>query len=144
MPKQASLPSGEPEDQQDDDEPMVEPGQATGDRKPAAHDAQAERPAPTNAPGPGPKHLEANGAEADEDDVRPLDRAKLETPTDFNHPSTYQPQRTIWIPRDELGLAEEQARELSSEGIDVSMDNADMSAKGKVTIDGRPPGFDNE
>jgi len=49
------------------------------------------------------------------------------------------PQRTIWLPRDTLGLADAEVRNLEANGIDASTEHADINEKGKITIDGRPP-----
>ncbi|KAG8926837.1 hypothetical protein FRC01_008317, partial [Tulasnella sp. 417] len=130
MPKQQSLPSGEPGDDMAEENAEADAEEAAEGKKPA-RDARVPTDGFDKA-----KQIE-NGD--DEDDVRPLQEPVQATPTDFNHPATVEPQRPIWIPRDELGLAEAEAKAMLAEGIDASMKSADMNERGKITIDGRPP-----
>jgi len=58
---------------------------------------------------------------------------------DFTHPAL-QPARIIWLPVDPLGVAQEEARDISARGIDVSTRGAIMNEKGTVDIDTYPPG----
>ena len=60
-------------------------------------------------------------------------------PTDFYHPASAEPLRTIWIPQDTLGLARGEVAANISFGIDASCDHAYMDSKGHVDIDGHPP-----
>ncbi|KAG8983611.1 hypothetical protein FRB93_007124 [Tulasnella sp. JGI-2019a] len=80
-----------------------------------------------------------NGSEDEDGNEQPIDTPVKEMPTDFNHPATVEPQRTIWLPRDTLGLADAEVRVFEANGIDASTEHADINQKGKVTIDGRPP-----
>jgi hypothetical protein len=64
----------------------------------------------------------------------------LDGPKDFDHPASVEPQRTIWIPEDRLGLARSEAEDMRSKRILVGMDNARMDAKGNVDVRGSPPG----
>lgn len=57
----------------------------------------------------------------------------------FAHPAASRPQRTVWLPRDTLGLAEEEERGCRDAGVDVSLADATMNEKGKVDISGSPP-----
>ncbi|KAF8155669.1 hypothetical protein B0H34DRAFT_751686 [Crassisporium funariophilum] len=57
----------------------------------------------------------------------------------FAHPAATRPQRTVWIPRDALGLGREEERACKEAGVVVSEENAFMDEKGKVDIDGGPP-----
>lgn len=57
----------------------------------------------------------------------------------FAHPAASRPQRTVWIPKDTLGLGEEEERACQEAGVDVSVSNATMNEKGKVAISGAPP-----
>lgn len=63
-------------------------------------------------------------------------------PKEFYHPAGVEPQRIVWLPRDGLGLAEAEAREIEQAGILVSLKDARMDEKGHVDIDGPPPGGD--
>lgn len=57
----------------------------------------------------------------------------------FAHPATSRPQRVVWIPRDLLGLAEEEEKACRDAGVDVSARDAEMNEKGHVDISGPPP-----
>ncbi|KAJ7664278.1 hypothetical protein B0H17DRAFT_991245 [Mycena rosella] len=57
----------------------------------------------------------------------------------FTHPAASRPQRVVWLPRDRLGLAEEEERACREAGVDVSLRDAEMNEKGKVDITGPPP-----
>jgi hypothetical protein len=62
-------------------------------------------------------------------------------PTDFTHPAVANHPRTIWLPRDTLGLAQEEEAALRAAGIAVSTVGARMDEHGHVDIDtdGQPP-----
>jgi calcium permeable stress-gated cation channel len=64
-----------------------------------------------------------------------------EGPTDFTHPAAVEPQRTIWMPQDELGLALSEVADLRERGIGGSTENALLDAKGHTEITGHPPGM---
>ncbi|TEB37492.1 DUF221-domain-containing protein [Coprinellus micaceus] len=57
----------------------------------------------------------------------------------FDHPSTYQEQPWIWIPKDVLGLSEILAQDLRSGGVDASDVGAFMDEKGVVEVRRNPP-----
>jgi len=58
----------------------------------------------------------------------------------FVHPAVSQPQRTVWLPRDSLGLAEEEEKACQEAGVDASVGpDAVMNEKGKVDVTGPPP-----
>ena len=59
---------------------------------------------------------------------------------DFYHPASYEPQRVVWIPRDELGLSAGEVRANIDSGVDASDFAAVMNGKGKVDVEGPPPG----
>ncbi|KAH6909033.1 hypothetical protein BKA70DRAFT_1476449 [Coprinopsis sp. MPI-PUGE-AT-0042] len=59
----------------------------------------------------------------------------------FAHPAASRPQRTIWIPTDELGLSQREVEETRKAGVDVSSRDAIMNHKGKVDVAGAPPGY---
>ncbi|EPQ52218.1 DUF221-domain-containing protein [Gloeophyllum trabeum ATCC 11539] len=60
-------------------------------------------------------------------------------PREFEHPATVEAQRTIWLPRDELGLAEAEVAANRERGIDVSLEGAVMDGKGHVDVNAPPP-----
>ncbi|KAI0819394.1 DUF221-domain-containing protein [Trametes gibbosa] len=60
-------------------------------------------------------------------------------PKDFYHPASVEPQPTIWLPCDPLGLGEAEERALRAVGIKVSTVDAHMDGKGHVDISGPPP-----
>jgi len=78
----------------------------------------------------------ANGNEADDEtDMKPREQPDY----GFAHPAVSKPQRTVWMARDTLGLSAEEAAANKERGIDVSLVDANMDAKGNVTIQGPPP-----
>ena len=60
-------------------------------------------------------------------------------PKDFYHPASVEPQPTIWIPRDELGLGEAEERACREAGLAASTRDAVMDDEGHVDISGPPP-----
>jgi hypothetical protein len=64
-------------------------------------------------------------------------------PEDFTHPAAIEPQQVIWLPRDPLGLGVHEEKQLKSQGIEVSTENADLDEKGHVQLKGPPPGDDD-
>ncbi|KZT25738.1 DUF221-domain-containing protein [Neolentinus lepideus HHB14362 ss-1] len=60
-------------------------------------------------------------------------------PKEFDHPAAVEPQRTIWMPRDEMGLGEAEAAADRERGIDVSMEGAVMDGQGHVDVTAPPP-----
>ncbi|KAG9019793.1 hypothetical protein FRB90_007936 [Tulasnella sp. 427] len=134
MPRERSLPSGEPEDDMAQENADADADEAAGGKKRAVaiHDTRG------GGTDGFDKARRIEGAD-DDNDIRPMREPSKNMPTDFNHPATVEPQRPIWIPRDEFGLAEAEAKAMMAEGIDVSMKDAEMNEKGKINIDGRPP-----
>ena len=57
----------------------------------------------------------------------------------FDHPSTYQEQPWIWIPKDILGLSEVLAQDLRDAGVEASDIGAFMDEKGVVEVRRNPP-----
>ncbi|PPQ71906.1 hypothetical protein CVT26_007201 [Gymnopilus dilepis] len=75
---------------------------------------------------------------------KPADADKLEKEEDeegygFAHPAASRPQRTVWIPKDSLGLGAKEKLECRERGIKVSDANAVMDESGKVDVSGYPP-----
>ncbi|KAL7422246.1 phosphate metabolism protein 7 [Cryptotrichosporon argae] len=60
-------------------------------------------------------------------------------PMAFFHPATKEPQRIVWLPRDELGLIEAEIEENVARGVESTDRNAFLDRKGRVTIRGPPP-----
>ncbi|TFK27166.1 DUF221-domain-containing protein [Coprinopsis marcescibilis] len=59
----------------------------------------------------------------------------------FGHPAATRPQRTIWIPVDDLGLSNFEVDANRKAGVDSSNKDAIINAKGKVDVQGPPPGY---
>ncbi|KAH7872085.1 uncharacterized protein C8R40DRAFT_1255595 [Lentinula edodes] len=79
-----------------------------------------------------------------EDSTKPTpDRVapRAEESYGFSHPAASRPQRTVWIPKDRLGLAQEEEIACRDKGIDISTKDAEMNEKGKVNLTGdcQPP-----
>jgi len=64
---------------------------------------------------------------------------ELEQSYGFSHPAASRPQRIVWIPKDTLGLTEEEVRGAEEAGVRISFVNATIDETGKVGIDGGPP-----
>jgi len=57
----------------------------------------------------------------------------------FAHPAVSRPQRVVWIPKDTLGLTEEEVKGCKEAKVKVGFRNAKLDETGKVDIDGGPP-----
>ncbi|KAL0135108.1 DUF221-domain-containing protein [Mucor lusitanicus] len=57
----------------------------------------------------------------------------------YMHPSTYDPEPTIWVPEDDLGITQKEIKDLKGSNIDATSRGAAIvrneKGKGKVTID---------
>ncbi|KAF7315698.1 hypothetical protein MIND_00085400 [Mycena indigotica] len=60
----------------------------------------------------------------------------------FDHPSTYQAQRWIWVPKDRLGLSRLLVDNLHRAGVDASDEGAVMDERGVVEATRNPPDED--
>jgi hypothetical protein len=80
---------------------------------------------------------EASNTPSDEE---PDMRVREQPDYGFAHPAASRPQRTIWMAKDTLGLSAEELAALKERGIDATNEDAEMDAKGHVTIQGPPPG----
>ncbi|KAG8834258.1 hypothetical protein FRC17_009267 [Serendipita sp. 399] len=61
----------------------------------------------------------------------------------FDHPSTYQPQRWVWIPRwERFPLSEELVKDMKGHSIDASDLGANIDDAGGVTVTRGPPDED--
>jgi len=81
------------------------------------------------------KELPARPSSDDEPDMKPGEQPDY----GFAHPAASRPQQTIWMAKDTLGLSAEEMSAIRERGIDVSSADAEMDAKGNVTIQGPPP-----
>jgi hypothetical protein len=45
----------------------------------------------------------------------------------------------VWLPKDTLGIAEEEVTACKESGVDASLKNTVMNEKGKVDVTGAPP-----
>ncbi|KAM0752233.1 DUF221-domain-containing protein [Meredithblackwellia eburnea MCA 4105] len=61
-------------------------------------------------------------------------------PNAFDHPASYEKQRTIWIPEDVHGLFKFEVDATKASGVDVSSVGAVMNEKGTVDVTRSPPG----
>jgi len=66
-------------------------------------------------------------------------KAKTEEEYGFAHPAASRPQQTVWLPRDTLGIAEEEVKACRDMGVEASLKDGVMNEKGKVDISGVPP-----
>jgi hypothetical protein len=64
--------------------------------------------------------------------------AKMKVDYGFAHPAASRPQRTVWLPKDTLGIAEEEVAACKELGVHASSKRAVMK-NGKVDIIGPPP-----
>lgn len=60
-------------------------------------------------------------------------------PAAFFHPATKNPQRTVWLPQDTLGMAAHEMRDNVDAGVLTTTNNAFLNSNGKVKVVGRPP-----
>ncbi|TFK34488.1 hypothetical protein BDQ12DRAFT_689686 [Crucibulum laeve] len=98
----------------------------------------------TTAPSQSSSASAEERAKLTEQGVAPPDahdeqKKKTEEDYGFAHPAASRPQRTVWIPTDELGLSADEKAACRAAGVDTSARNAVMDAKGKVDITGGPP-----
>jgi hypothetical protein len=63
--------------------------------------------------------------------------------SEFMHPAL-EPQRIVWIPRDELGLGDSEVKENEKMGIASSDAGAALDVKGNVDVSSVPPGEENK
>jgi hypothetical protein len=56
----------------------------------------------------------------------------------FDHPSTYQEQQYIWIPKDTLGLSAILVNDLKAVGVEANDSGASMDECGNVEVLGNP------
>lgn len=103
----------------------------------SAPNANGKGKAPDGASTPSDADENENPHTANPPEIKPVDEDA--GPKEFYHPASVEPQQTVWIPRDELGLADEEEREIRARGISVSTEGARMDAKGHVDISDAPP-----
>jgi hypothetical protein len=80
------------------------------------------------------KEVTPQGAEEDfsEDEVDSNEHT-------FDHPSNYEEQKWIWIPKDTLGLSTILMEDLQAAGVASSDMGADMNSDGVVEVSRGPP-----
>ena len=103
-------------------------------------------PAAVEAPPPAVEGENASISEEDGINPKGKDAAEVQAEKEevsygFAHPAASRPQRTVWIPKDEFGLAEEEERACEEAGVSVSDVRATINAKGGVDVSGGPPDF---
>jgi len=84
--------------------------------------------------------IEAKPKDEDAEEDEELHDFTIEGPNDFNHPASFETQRIIWIPDDELGLGKAELEDMRNRGVEASLEKAEMDEKGKIRITGPPPG----
>lgn len=57
----------------------------------------------------------------------------------FDHPATYEEQRTVWVPVDDHGLWKGEVEDTRAAGVEISTQGATMDAKGNVAVTRSPP-----
>ena len=62
----------------------------------------------------------------------------------FDHPSTYEQQPWVWVPRDPYGISRLVVEELRAAGVEASDEGAVMDEKGTVEVTRNPPDQDWE
>ena len=60
-------------------------------------------------------------------------------PNAFFHPATKEPQKILWLPRDELGLCVAEIAANKARGVKTTCREAWLNQRGKVQISGPPP-----
>ena len=85
---------------------------------------------------PGEARIDDAAAGGSETDAAPG------TYEEFVHPAAVEPQQVVWLPRDALGLADQEVAACRAHGVDASTAGAWMDAKGHVDVEGAPPGKD--
>ncbi|WWD15753.1 hypothetical protein CI109_100175 [Kwoniella shandongensis] len=119
----------------------------------ALGDGQDETISSPTAPGPPrsrPLSLRSNNSAGTEETVyfaqpggpgvvsrRGLDDGN--DPNAFFHPATKEPQRIIWLMKDDLGLCDAEIEVNEREGVRTSAKGAWLNEEGKVQISGPPP-----
>ncbi|KAF9568644.1 DUF221-domain-containing protein [Agrocybe pediades] len=120
--------------------------------KPPSIQAHPGTESPVSGEGEGAVDEHAMGPSSTREDKKNLDPSKGKDISDevavledeeesygFAHPAASRPQRTVWIPRDALGLSVEEERACKEMGVRVSSRHAEMNEKGKVDVSGVPP-----
>lgn len=87
---------------------------------------------------PTPVEGKPKDEEAEEDEE--LHDFTVDGPKDFDHPASVETQRIVWVPDDDLGLGKAEVGDMTTRGIEGSVEKAEMDEKGKVKITGPPPG----
>ena len=105
-----------------------------------ADDLEMQERANPRTPPSRQQSIRDNEAPYDPNEGTHAEGKRNDEPADFDHPAAVEPQRIVWIPADELGLGEEEARACQAAGVLTGTDNAIMDAAGHVQVHGHPPG----
>lgn len=89
------------------------------------------------------RHDHADGSNTN-GTATPSSREEAEIEAAFTHPAAKLEQQTIWIPQDQLGIADEAVRDYRARGIKASNRGTTLTGKGKVEISEGPPEEDIE
>jgi hypothetical protein len=92
-----------------------------------------------------PRHDDVEGSKSNSNGTTtPSAREEAELEAAFTHPAAKTEQQTIWVPQDQLGLADEAVRDYRARGIKASARGTTLTDKGKVEISEGPPEEDIE
>ncbi|EIN07901.1 hypothetical protein PUNSTDRAFT_70309 [Punctularia strigosozonata HHB-11173 SS5] len=89
-----------------------------------------KKPTPFPAFDPPAEALRGEGEESEDEEFE--DHA-------FDHPSTYEDQMWVWLPKDTFGFSELLVEEFKKAGVDASDLGSSMDAKGTVEVTRNPP-----
>ncbi|KAF7306002.1 hypothetical protein HMN09_00754700 [Mycena chlorophos] len=87
------------------------------------------------------EHESTGGVDLSDEDVS-TDEEEETDENAFDHPSTYQAQPWIWLPKDRLGLSRMLVGDLEAVGVSASDDGAIMDQRGVVEVTRNPPDED--
>ena len=105
-------------------------------------DEQAIGPVPMSAE---PSQAATTASRSNGSGAEPDPNADPESRYEFAHPAISRPQRTVWIPGDELGMWKVEVEGCEEEGVGAARGpdgeevTAWMDKKGKVDVRGGPP-----
>ena len=130
--------------------PVMNPeGARPSDTTWPAGDIEEGNPRDEQAIGPVPMSAEpsqaATTSRSNRSDAEPDPDADPESRYGFAHPAISRPQRTVWIPEDELGMWKVEVEGCEEEGVGAARGpdgeevTAWMDRKGKVDVRGGPP-----
>ena len=121
--------------------PIIDPSGKSRVESPADDDNNINEDSPTNQKRPSSDNENEKLSEQDLNKHSPDVAAQEEEfeSYGFAHPAVSRPQRIVWIPKDTLGLTEDEVRGCEEAKVKVGFGNATLDEEGKVGIDGGPP-----